>query len=109
MRIAYAHDAVIASAGPDDAAPGAAVTVELCGSVPHEGPCPLAPHWTGAQRDGELLRLRILFATEPEREAEVRRRIDAALASDARWTPVSSGPGELRAAEADHAARLVRS
>ena len=46
----------------DVQAPGAAVTVALCGHWDHEPPCPLAPqHVSAADDDGEL-RVRILFA-----------------------------------------------
>jgi hypothetical protein len=67
--------------GPDDdaGAPGAAVTLELCGSWEHRPPCPLAPHHTQPERNGETVVLRVVFATEPENEPEVRRRIDRAL------------------------------
>ncbi|MDX6553953.1 MAG: hypothetical protein QOD86_148 [Miltoncostaeaceae bacterium] len=92
--------------GDDDRAPGAAITVELCGRVDHEPPCPLAPHHTAAVREGDAVRLRILFATDPEREPEVRRRIAAALA---RWRLLSDGPDAIRSSEADHAGRLVAS
>ncbi|MDQ1530526.1 MAG: hypothetical protein QOE37_631 [Microbacteriaceae bacterium] len=110
MRRPYAHDVVLEAAETDDAAPGAAITVELCGAVPHEGPCPLAPHWTGAQRDGGLLRLRILFAAEPDREAEVRARIGAALGGrEPEWRLVTSEPGELRPGERAHANRIAAS
>jgi hypothetical protein len=110
MRTPYAHDAVLETRSADDAAPGAAITIELCGAVPHEGPCPLAPHWTGAERIGDLLRLRILFATEPDREAEVRARIGAALRGrEPEWRLVSSEPGVLRPAESAHADRIAAS
>ncbi|HEX2142044.1 MAG TPA: hypothetical protein VHK28_07220 [Candidatus Limnocylindria bacterium] len=102
----FAHDAVL-TMGPeaDLRAPGAAITVALCGHWEHEPPCPLAAHHTAAARDGELLRLRILFACEPADEAEVRRRVGAALA--ARWTVTASGPSAVRPDEAAHVARLA--
>jgi len=68
--------------GGDVRAPGGAITVALCGHWEHEPPCPLAPHSTGAQRSGDQVRLRVLFATEPSAEAEVRGRIEAALSQD---------------------------
>ncbi len=106
MRQAYAHDAVPAfDAGADERGPGTAVTVALCGHWEHPPPCPPAAHHTAAERDGETLRLRVLFACEPADEAEVRRRITAALA---RW-PGSGGPSPVRPDEADHAARLTAS
>jgi hypothetical protein len=117
MREAYAHDAVLAM-GPDedDRAPGGAITTALCGHWEHEPPCPLAAHYTGATRDGDEVHLRILFATDPEHENEVRRLIAETLAAGtfagpdgpARWRLVETGGGVLTPEEADHAARLTR-
>jgi hypothetical protein len=107
MRHAYAHDAVIALAPEADiAAPGGAVTAELCGHWEHPPPCPLAPHHTAAQRRGEQVHLRILFATEPDREAEVRTRIERALT---RWEVRSCAAGEVRPEERAHVGRLMAS
>ncbi|HET9770548.1 MAG TPA: hypothetical protein VFS16_06650 [Acidimicrobiia bacterium] len=119
MRQVFAHDAVVAMEDGDDAgAPGAAITAAVCGHWEHEPPCPLAPHHTAAERDGDVVRLRVLFAAHPADESEVRRRIDDALASSrletpegavARWRLVSTGVGEVRPDEADHGRRLVES
>ena len=119
MRQAFAHDAVLAmDADGDPRAPGAAVTVALCGHWEHEPPCPLAPHHTKAERAGGEVRVRILFATEPERESLVRERITAALAGGrldgpdgvtTRWELRASFEGEVNPAESEHAGRLVRS
>ena len=107
MRQPFAHDAVITLAPDADiAAPGGAVTAELCGHWQHPPPCPLAPHHTAAQRRGAQVHLRILFATEPEREAEVRARIGRALAT---WEVRSSAAGVVRQEEQAHAGRLVAS
>ena len=107
MRQPFAHDAVITFAPDADiAAPGGAVTAELCGHWEHPPPCPLAPHHTVAQRRGAQVHLRILFATEPEREAEVRTRIGRALAA---WEVRSSAVGAVRQEEQAHAGRLVAS
>jgi hypothetical protein len=118
VRQAFIHEAVVTmEADGDERAPGAAITVALCGHWEHEPPCPLAPHATGAQRSGDQVRLRVLFAAEPTAEAEVRRRIEAALSSDgltlpdgvtARWRLDSVQPGLLRDDEAEHAERLIR-
>ena len=75
------------AADGDVRAPGAAITVALCGHWEHEPPCPLAPHHTDVRRAGDQIRLRVLFATEPATEAEVRRRIEAALSQ-----PSLTGP-----------------
>ena len=107
MRQAYAHQAVLIWEG-DERAPGAAITVALCGHWEHEPPCPLAPHHTGVTREGDTLRLRILFATEPDHVDEVRRRIDDALAAGD-WRLIESGCGRIDASERDHARRLLKS
>ena len=103
---------------PDDdvRAPGAAVTVALCGSWDHEPPCPLAPHHTEALRDGSGVRLRVLFAAEPSAEREVRQKVEDALAQGrltvgddrtARWRLRTSRPGRDRRSERDHGRRLA--
>lgn len=122
MRRYFAHDAILdLPAGGDVNAPGAAVTLALCGGWDHPPPCPLAPHHTAVHRadepDGEL-RVRILFATEPASETQVRVEIERALAGGeltgpdgtrTRWRLVEASPGAVRADEVDHAERLIRS
>jgi hypothetical protein len=119
MRRAFAHEAVvIMGADGDVRAPGAAVTVALCGHWEHEPPCPLAPHHTAAERsgDGDEVRLRVLFAAEPAAEAEVRSRIEAALSrsgltgpdgTTTRWRLHSARPAPVREDEREHADRLT--
>ncbi|MGY1619695.1 hypothetical protein ACI797_23385 [Geodermatophilus sp. SYSU D00691] len=117
-RRPFAHDAVLAMApGEDERAPGGAITVALCGSWEHEPPCPLAPHHTRADRSGEEVALRILFAAEPDDEQRVRAGIADALARGTggtpdgavvRWRLVSSSASEVRPAEREHADRLAR-
>jgi hypothetical protein len=107
MRHAYAHEAVLVLApDADSAAPGAAITTELCGHWEHAPPCPLAPHHTAARRVGPEVHLRILFATEPERETEVRAGIRRALAA---WDVRTSAVGAVRPEERSHAGRLAAS
>jgi hypothetical protein len=118
-RVAFAHDATVRmDLAADIGAPGAAITVALCGHWEHEPPCPLAPHHTSSERDGDDVRLRVLFATEPSREAEVRERIAAALAGgelvglDGRassWTLLEHQRCAIGPDEAAHAARLAAS
>lgn len=118
-RQVFAHDAVVVMGEEDDVrGPGAAITRALCGDWDHEPPCPLAPHHTAAERDGGVVRLRVLFAAEPGDEAEVRRRVDRALAggqvaapdgSVCRWRAVSSAAGVVRADEQEHGRRLTAS
>jgi hypothetical protein len=118
-RVAFAHDAVLAM-GPsaDDRAPGAAITLALCGSWSHEPPCPLAAHFTGVERAADDVRLRILFAAAPSDETRVRAMIHEALAAGSgpndhgepvAWQLRSDAAAALLPEEADHAERLTRS
>jgi hypothetical protein len=117
MRKAFAHEALLVmDTDADSGAPGAAVTESLCGSWEHEGPCPLAPHHTTSRRDGEHLRVRVLFAVEPELEDTVRQRVVAPLALGrltrpggvtTSWQLADSRSSELAAGELEHAARLA--
>ncbi len=119
VRESFAHEAVLKMDRAGDArAPGAAITVALCGHWEHEPPCPLAPHRTDAVRAGDEVRLRILFAVEPERELEVRQLVDGALTEGelvgpddvlTGWQLQVSGPAVVLPHEAAHAARLIRS
>jgi hypothetical protein len=118
MRQAFAHEAVLLMEPHADArAPGAAVTVALCGHWEHEPPCPLAPHHTSAQEDGSELRVRVLFAAEPDRAGEVRDLIERALSGQvkfpdgfvAAWRLRDSWPSEISAEETGHAERLRHS
>jgi hypothetical protein len=93
MLMPFVHQALLSMETNDDVrAPGAAVTLELCGSWDHDPPCPLAPHHTTSQRDSNredarAVVIRVVFACEPAAEAEVRRRIDRALRSGFMATP----------------------
>ncbi len=119
MRVAFAHDAVLSmEPGADMRAPGAAITVALCGHWDHEPPCPLAPHYTSAKRVGADVHVRTLFAADPDREGEVRQLIDTALAAGqlvgphgevTGWQLESSRRSAVRAGEADQARRLTHS
>ena len=119
MREAFAHVAVLdMDLDADTRAPGAAITVALCGHWKHEPPCAVAPHHNHADWvDGEV-RLRTLFVAEPHTEPEVRRRIEAALLSGqlrgthgvtTRWQLLSSEPSAVSARERVHAHRLAQS
>ncbi|MGZ4541033.1 MAG: hypothetical protein ACXVX8_17630 [Blastococcus sp.] len=118
-RETFAHDAVLTMAADgDERAPGGAITVALCGSWTHDPPCPLAPHHTSAERIGDEVVLRVLFAAAPQDEPRVRRLLDEALVSgsadgpdDTRtsWRLVRSAASAVREDERDHAQRLTRS
>jgi hypothetical protein len=118
MRQAFAHEAVLVM-GPDAdiRAPGAAITVALCGHWDHQPPCPLAPHHSKADRVGGEVRLRILFAAEPAMENTVRQRIDLALSGGqlqgpegvtTQWQLLSSQLSDVSDEETDQAERLAR-
>jgi hypothetical protein len=119
MRSVYAHEArVRMGTGGDPQAVGAAVTVALCGQWDHEPPCPLAPHHTAAQRIGDEVAVRTLFAAEPSTEDQVRRLIEDALASGhlqlphgaaTDWLLLSSSAAAVRDDEREHGERLIRS
>jgi hypothetical protein len=81
-----AHEAVLAMDPlADERAPGAAVTVAPCGHWDHDPPCPLTPHHNRADRvDGEV-RVRTLFAVEPELEDTVRHGVDVHWPADS-WS-----------------------
>ncbi|MEU2427960.1 hypothetical protein ABZ611_00300 [Streptomyces sp. NPDC007861] len=117
MRRAYVHVAVLGMR-PDAElrAPGAAITAALCGDWGHEPPCPLAPHHTRAERTGDRVLLRTLFATGPAAEQTVRDRIDHALtggrlrgpdATVTHWRLLTSGPADVTPEEAARAERLA--
>lgn len=117
MRGHYVHAASVhMDPSADLGAPGAAVTLELCGSWDHVPPCPLAPHHTSPERNGRCVELRIVFAAEPALESEVRRRIGIALASGSltgpdgvttRWSLQGSNAAVLRDAEREQAIRIA--
>jgi hypothetical protein len=119
MRQAFVQEAVLLMEPHADVqAPGAAVTVALCGHWDHEPPCPLAPHYVSAAADDDGgLRVRILFAAEPDKEGEVRHLIEQALSGQLEfpdgfttpWQLRASWPSEISAEETGHAKLLIRS
>lgn len=118
VRQAFAHEAVLLMEPDADVqAPGAAITAALCGHWDHQPPCPLAAHHNQAERVGDQVHLRTLFATDPDAEPLVRQRIDRALSAGhfdgpdlvvTRWHLDTSRASEVTAEEADHADRLTR-
>ena len=119
VRQGYAHDAVLTlDDDGDERVPGGAITIALCGSWEHEPPCPLAPHHTRTSRSDGRLRLRLLFAAEPDDEERVRSLVDDALGrgegddpegNHTTWRLVESGRSDVRPEEAEHVGRLIRS
>lgn len=119
MRQVFAHQATLTMELDADArAPGAAITVAICGHWEHEPPCPLSPHHTRADRVGGDVQVRTLFATKIDMEDAIRRRIDGALScgqllgpdgAATRWQVLTSRRSDLLPEEADHAQRLMHS
>jgi len=119
MREAFAHEAtLVMNPLADVRAPGAAITVALCGHWEHDAPCPLSPHHSRADRVGDDVIIRILFAVEPELEDVVRQSIDRALAGGhltgpdggtTRWKMHISQPSVIQHDETEHAQRLISS
>ena len=114
MRQAYAHDAVLDLPTGDERAPGGAVTMALCGSLDHPPPCPHAPQQTSVERDGERLRVRVVFATDDE--GGTRSTIEEALAAGTftgpdggttRWTLLSTATGTVTEEERSLGERLI--
>ena len=106
MRESYAHEVELFWVGmEDERGPGGAITVELCGALEHEPPCPVASHHTSVVRRSMALEVRVLFACEPADEQSVRERIDTALARE--WQVLATRTGSVRDDERDHSARLV--
>lgn len=117
MRSTFAHEAVL-SLDPDgdERAPGGAVTIALCGSWEHPGPCPVAPHHTAVARDGDDLVVRVLFACAPEDEARVRATVVAALGAGelvgpdglrTRWTVARHASSTVHPDDQDRAVALT--
>jgi hypothetical protein len=85
--------------GGDERAPGAAVTVELCGHWEHEAPCPI-PHHTGVEPLGDgLIQVRVVASVAPGEDEAIQGRIHGALArgrldapGDPAWQLLDDGP-----------------
>jgi hypothetical protein len=112
MRQAFVHEALIQLPdGGDERAPGAAVTVALCGHWEHEPPCRV-PHRSDVASTDAGLAVRVLFACDPADEGDVRARVDRALAGGelpvpppdgappTRWRLLRSAPAEPSDADA---------
>jgi hypothetical protein len=120
MRQAYVQQARLAlTPDGDERAPGAAVTVALCGHWDHDGPCSV-PHRTDVvSRDDGHVVVRILFACPPEDAERVRLAVAAALdagelpvpppgpAPVTRWRVLDAGPAALSEGEQDVAQGFV--
>lgn len=93
--------------GVDPTAPGAAVTIELCGAIDHEGGC----RWPNNHDLDDSVtpaRFRTVFVCEPEDEQQVRTRIEDALKGATGWRVASLGQRALTADEQELGVRLAR-
>jgi hypothetical protein len=90
----------------DPGAPGAAVTVELCGHWEHEGPCRW-PHNSALDAQRDPAALRTIFVAEATEAEAIRARIERALRTGERWRVVDVGMRPLNEAEDALAQRLL--
>jgi hypothetical protein len=120
MRDAYAHEAHLELAGNgDDRAPGAAVTVALCGHWDHDPPCRVPHHSEVVAREGDRLTLRVVFASAVDDADAVRTAVARALddgrlsvpgpddAPATTWTVIEQAPSALTDGELPLAGRLA--
>jgi hypothetical protein len=106
-RVAALHEARLdLERGIDPGAPGAAVTVALCGHWEHDDVCRW-PHHTSISDEGGEGTARIVFAADPSVVAEVRRRIREALTSATGWRLLHDGPASLNDDERELGRRLA--
>lgn len=106
-RETYVHQAeLLLDDDVDPSAPGGAVATALCGRWRHKEPCEW-PHNNESDTARTPALFRTLFLAEPDDEAEVRRRIDGALANAHGWSLASSGPRAMLVSERPLARRLL--
>lgn len=91
----------------DPAAPGAAVTVALCGHWEHEGPCRW-PHNNAIDADHVPARFRTLFVADAIEEQAIRELIVHALTGAEGWSVATNGARAVGASERALAGRLSR-
>jgi hypothetical protein len=115
MKRPFVHCAtILLEADADPAAPGGAVTVRLCGSWDHGGPCRW-PHETSVDWEGRRGTARVVFFVEEEEERQLRVMIDGALGGGVcvgpdgrvnRWAATDQSAGVLTASEVAWGARM---
>ena len=100
-QIAFALDALISLVhDADSAAPGAEVTVALCGHWEHEGRCRW-PHNTRIDASSPSAHMRtVVVAPRVDRDA-IAGRVEDALRRDTRWSVLGFTLGEIT--ESEHA------
>jgi hypothetical protein len=109
QRRPYVHEArlrLAEQADPD--AVGAAVTIELCGSIDHAGGCRWPHNSTVVELDGADAVFRSVFVAPPAESEEVHDRIARALRSSDQWVVVSDGERPVSDDEEALGVRLAR-
>lgn len=107
-REAFVQEAELVLADDTDPnAPGAAVTVALCGYWEHEGPCRWPHNNSITTAVTGTARFRTLFVADGAGEQAVRDLIVGALADAAGWSVTSSAVRPVAASERDLARRLL--
>ena len=107
-REAFVQEAELMLADDTDpTAPGAAVTVALCGYWEHEGPCRWPHDNAITAAGGETARFRTLFVADGAEERAVRDLIVGALADAAGWSVAVSAARPVAESEHDLARRLL--
>jgi hypothetical protein len=94
--------------GVDPSSVGAAVTVELCGAVDHEGPCRWPNHHAIDVGESGTAVFRTLFVAPEVDMDDVHRRISSALRDSSDWSVASERRPPLTSDEEMSAARLDR-
>lgn len=116
MRDVFAHEARLELApGGDQGAPGAAVTVALCGDWEHQGPCRWPHHTSVGSDEAGALIVRTVFVSEVAEEPTIRHAIRSAYRRGSldgpkgvsRWTVVREGPSSPDGGEQAIGARWV--
>jgi hypothetical protein len=94
--------------GEDSRAPGAEVTVALCGHWQHDGPCRW-PHNSRIDTGTGAARLRTVVVVPDNERTEIIGLIESALRADDRWSVVAFATGPITDEEAPLAERLAQS
>jgi hypothetical protein len=100
------HVELVLDEGADPAAPGAMVTVSLCGHWDHEGACRW-PHYNAMDTTATPAKLRVIFVAPPEDAEEIRAGIGRALREAEGWTVTSSQASAVSEDEAPLVERLL--
>ena len=104
--VTYVHEATLVLGDVDDGAPGAAVTVALCGHWEHEGACRW-PHHTSSYRQADRRIVRTVASIAEHDLDDVTGRIRRAIAGGP-WIVVSQAEATPQRHERALAARLRR-